>query len=253
MQKAVTFLAVSLFFGVLSAESRDASEILNEIDDMWRGKSSYALFTMKVKTANYTRSMTMRAWSSGKEKTLVRILAPVKEKGSATLKSGNNIYTYLPKTDRTIKLTSGMMMGAWMGSHFTNDDLVKESRLQDDYNVVIGFEGERDGESVIEFSLTPKPDAPVVWGKIVIEAFLLKDGGYYLPLKERFYDEDMEVVRTMTFSGLKELGGRKLQTIMRVIPADEPDEFTEVIYETLEFNEEIPDSFFSLSGLRRMK
>ena len=145
-----------------------AKEILRHIDDLWRGASSYGIFSMQVKTAHYTRNMRMEAWSKGKEKTLVRILEPLKEKGTASLKSGNSIYSYLPRTDRTIRLTSGMMMGSWMGSHFTNDDLVKESRMEEDYHVTISYEGVRNGRKIIEFQLTPKPDAAVVWGKVVL-------------------------------------------------------------------------------------
>lgn len=144
------------------------SEILNIVDDLWRGESSYAVVTMRVKTEHYTRTMRMEGWSKGKEKTLFHVLEPLREKGTKTLKSDNHIYTYLPKTDRTIRLTSGMMMGAWMGSHLTNDDLVKEARLEEDYTASISFEGVRDGQNIIEFTLIPKPDAPVVWGKLVL-------------------------------------------------------------------------------------
>ncbi|MDH5485320.1 MAG: outer membrane lipoprotein-sorting protein, partial [Gammaproteobacteria bacterium] len=136
--------------------SQRANQILRQIDDMWRGDSSYAVIHMRVKTAHYERNMTMHGWSKGTEKSLVRIVAPLKEKDTATLKSGNRIFTYLPKTDRTIRLTSGMMMGSWMGSHFTNDDLVKESRREEDFDALISFEGERDSRKIIEFSLIPK-------------------------------------------------------------------------------------------------
>ncbi len=131
----------------LSAETKNptewAKEILRKIDDLWRGDSSHGILTMKVQTKNYTRTLRMEGWSKGKENSLVKIISPLKERGTATLKSDSTIYTYLPKTDRTIRLTSGMMMGSWMGSHFTNDDLVKDSRLEDDFDPTISFEGER--------------------------------------------------------------------------------------------------------------
>jgi len=224
-----------------------AKEILRQIDDMWRGTSSHSVLTMQVKTANYTRDMRMEGWSQGKEKTLVRILAPLKEKGTATLKSGNDIYSYLPKTDRTIKLTSGMMMGSWMGSHFTNDDLVKDSRMEEDYEPSISFEGKRDGRDIIEFTLIPKPDAPVVWGKIV--AIVLADG--YMPVKYFYYDEDMNITRTMNFSRFEMLAGKIRPKVMRVVPADKPDEYTELVYEELELDISLADEFFSISSLKR--
>jgi hypothetical protein len=230
------------------ADDRDrTSRILNTVDDLWRGSSSYAVVTMQVKTEHYTRSMRMEGWSKGKEKTLFRVLEPLREKGTMTLKSGNHIYTYLPKTDRTIRLTSGMMMGSWMGSHLTNDDLVKEARLEEDYDATISFEGTRDGRNIIEFTLTPKPEAPVVWGKLLL--MILADG--YTPLVERYYDEDMELARTFTFTDMKQLGGRERPAVLRVVPADKPDEFTEFIYEQLELNIPVSDAMFSKASLKR--
>jgi outer membrane lipoprotein-sorting protein len=222
-------------------------ELLDRIDDMWRGDSSEAKFSMKVKTANYERSMVMRGWSKGKDRTLIRMLAPLKEKGSATLKSGETIYTYLPKTDRTIRLTSGMMGGSWMGSHFTNDDLVKESRLRDDYDPKITFQGERKGKGVIEIALIPKPDAAVVWGKIVT----IVDAKTLLPVESLYYDEDMKVTRRATFTDTGKLGGRSVPTVMTIIPEDKPKEFTRITYEKLELNVDISDNFFSVSRLKR--
>jgi len=236
-------------FGQADDESvKKAKEILRQLDDLWRGTSSHSILSMTVKTAHYTREMQMEGWSKGKNKTLVRILSPLKDKGAATLKSGNEIFSYLPKTDRTIRLTSGMMMGSWMGSHFTNDDLVKESRMDQDYNPSITFEGMRDGQDVMEFTLIPKSDAAVVWGKIVA-VILTKD---YMPVKYTYYDEDMKVARTMTFSRYEMLAGRIRPKVMRVVPADKPEEYTELVYDKLELNVELDDDFFSLSSLKRM-
>ena len=233
-------------YGAETGKER-AKKILREVDDMWRGKSSHVNFSMKVKTANYTRSLTMEGWSKGKEKTLMRITAPLKEKGTVSLKSGNSIYTYLPKTDRTIRLTSGMMMGSWMGSHFTNDDLVKESRMDEDYIPEITFEGERDGLKIIEFTLIPKPDAAVVWGKLILT--ITADD--YIPIIEFYYDEDMTMVRTMRFSGIRVMGGRKLASVLRIVPEDKPGEYTELVYNEMEFDIDLKDSFFSIARLKR--
>jgi outer membrane lipoprotein-sorting protein len=243
----ILLLTPAVSWAETSIEKERISEILATVDDLWRGKSSYAVTTMRVKTEHYTRTMRMEGWSKGKEKTLFKVLEPLREKGTVTLKSGNHIYTYLPKTDRTIRLTSGMMMGAWMGSHLTNDDLVKEARLEEDYDASISFEGERDGQEVIEFTLTPKPDAPVVWGKLTLT--ILADS--YTPVVEFYYDEDMQLARTFTFTDMKMLGGRMRPAVLRVVPADKPDEHTEFVYEKLEFNVEVSDRLFSKSSLKR--
>ncbi len=225
-----------------------AYEVLEIIDDLWRSDSSEAQLQMEVKTKHYTRTMTMESWTKGKDKSLVRIVMPLKEKGTVSLKNGNTMYTYLPKTDRVIRLTTGMMMGSWMGSHFTNDDLVKESRLSEDYIPEITYEGKRDGLDIIEFALLPKPDAPVVWGKIVITVHAHD----YLPIKSLYYDEDMALARTLTFADIKEMGGRTIPAVMHMVPTDKPEEYTELVYKQIEFDVDIQESLFSLMQLRRM-
>ncbi len=242
-----TLVNSAVFAQQTDVNKEQALEILRQVDDLWRGTSSRAVFTMQVKTAHYSRKMRMQAWSQGKDKTLVRISAPLKEKGTATLKSGKNIYTYLPRTDRTIRLTSGMMMGSWMGSHFTNDDLIKESRMELDYEPKISFQGKRDAKDIIEFTLIPKPEAAVVWGKVVLTVF----GDGYLPLKQIYYDEDMVIARTMSFGKLKSLAGKLRPSTMRVVPADKPKEYTEIVYEQLDLNIKLAEAFFSLSSLKK--
>jgi outer membrane lipoprotein-sorting protein len=244
---AVVLMASAAVGPAFAAEPADVADYLNEIDDMWRGKSSKATVAMNVKTAHYSRSMKMRVWSKGKEKSLIRIERPLKEKGTATLKSKDNIYTYLPKTDRTVRLSSGMMMGSWMGSHFTNDDLVKNSRLLDDFTAQVVAQRTVDGRRHVEIQLTPKEDAAVVWGKIITTF----DTELRVPVKHVYYDEDGEVVRTMVFSNSKKVEGKLRPMKLRVIPADSPNEYTEIIYEKISFDEDIADSFFSLGRLKR--
>ena len=146
----------------------DGLEILRQVDDMWRGNSSAGLMTMKIKTAHWERTLKMKGYSKGKDLSLMRIVYPKSEAGTGTLKVDENIWNYLPKTRRVMKIPSSMMMGSWMGSHFTNDDLVKESRLEDDYDFELVNRTGEDGTAMYEITLLPKPEAAVVWGKIVI-------------------------------------------------------------------------------------
>lgn len=230
-----------------SPDEQEARAILLEIDDLWRATSSQGMVRMEVKTANYTRTMRMEIWSKGKDKSLVRIVSPLKEKDTASLKTGNALYTYLPKTDRTIRLTSSMMMSSWMGSHFTNDDLVKESRLSEDYDPRISFKGKREGREIIEFTLSPRQDAAVVWERIVMS--VTAQG--HLPLLATYYDEDNALARTIYFSEVKNMGGRLLPAVLKVMPADKPGEHTELVYESMRFDLDLPESLFSLLELRR--
>jgi hypothetical protein len=230
----------------LAAALETPREIIDRVDRLLRGESSHGTATMEIVTEHWSRSLEMELWSLGTDYSLVRILSPAKEAGTATLKAGNDIWNYLPKVDRTIKIPASMMMGSWMGSHFTNDDLVKESRLVDDYDIEIGFEGERGGEDVWEFVLTPKPEAPVVWGRIEYEV-RKKD---LLPTWARYYDEDGGLVRTLSFSDFRSFDGRVVPTLTDMRPADQPSERTTVRYEGLDFGVEIDESFFSLRNLK---
>ena len=201
---------------------------------------------MEVVTEHWERSFTLEIWSLGTEHALVRVTAPRKDAGTATLKAGENIWNYLPRVDRAIKVPASLMMGAWMGSHFTNDDWVKESRLIDDYDIDIGYEGDRDGVEVWEFRLSPKPEAAVVWDRIdyqVRKADLMPTWAYY-------FDEDGARVRTVTFGDYRVTGGRLVPMLTEVIPDDEPGERTVVRYQELEFDIEIGESAFSLHALR---
>ncbi|MHC4769273.1 MAG: outer membrane lipoprotein-sorting protein [Planctomycetota bacterium] len=224
----------------------DATEIVDCVDRIMRGESSRGISTMEVVTENWSRAMEMQVWSLGTDHTLVRILSPRKDAGTATLKAGSEIWNYLPRVDRTIKIPASLMSASWMGSHFTNDDLVKESRLIEDYEITLAFEGDRDGVEVWEFDLVPRPEAPVVWGRI---AYQVRKSDT-MPVYARYYDEDGEVVRTMTFFDYRELGGRLIPAAMRVVPEDKPDEFTEVRYSELEFDVDLDEEYFSLRRLR---
>jgi outer membrane lipoprotein-sorting protein len=249
--RILVFILVGLFSISLFAQEETkkitAQELLDRVDDVYRGESSKGKMTMKVVTKHWTREMKIEFWGKGKEKSLFRILSPKKEKGTATLKSGDNIYNFLPKVKRTIKVPSSMMGGSWMGSHFTNDDLVKESRMADDYDFEASFEGKRDGIEVIDITCIPKAEAAVVWGKIVVTVRKTDN----LPTQILYYNEDMELVRTMTFSNIKKMGDRLLPTVMKVVPTDKPNELTQVSYSKIEFDIDIKDSFFSLRSLQK--
>ena len=234
-------------FGPRPAHTQSAREIIDQVDRLMRGDASIARFTMDIRTENWDRSLTLRAWSLGTEHALIRVESPQREAGTATLRADQEVWNYLPRVDRTIKVPSSMMMGSWMGSHFTNDDLVKESRLVDDYEIEIAFEGEREGVEVWEFLLVPLPEAPVVWGKIRYE--VRKED--FMPTWARYYDESDQIVRTMTWSEIRLMGSRLVPAVMTMQPADKPGETTVVRYHELDFDVDLDEGFFSLRNLRR--
>jgi outer membrane lipoprotein-sorting protein len=222
-------------------------ELLNTTDDIQRGESSEAVMVMDVKTKRFERSMKMRALSKGTENSLVTILEPAKDAGTTTLKVGDNLWNYLPKVDRTMKIPAGMMGGSWMGSHFSNDDLVKQSRMSEDYTAELKSEPTDEAPDtnwVIE--LTPTPDAPVVWGKVVVTVLPEK-----VPLSIEYFDEKGQLQRTLSFSDVQEVDGRQVPMTMMLTPQDKEGEFTKISYEKLDFGVEISDKQFTLQALKR--
>ena len=223
--------------------------VMRQVDDMYRGQKSHGTMRMEVKTKHWTRSMLLESWSLGEEYSLVRILEPKKERGTATLKAKQDLFTYLNKTGRTVKITSGMMGGAWMGSHFSNDDLVKGSRLSDDYTIKTTFTGKRGAEPVHVFTLTPKPNAPVVWGRIEIT---IRQGDL-APLEQAFFDEDGNKSRVLTFSGHSEVPGRLLARHMEMRPLDKPGEYTKISFENIDFTANLDKGFFTIQKLKSLR
>ena len=222
--------------------AQDAQEIIKKTEQALRGKSSIGEMEMIVVKKEWTRKLRLKFWEKGKEKSVVVILAPAKEKGIATLKIGNNVWNYLPSIERTIKLPPSMMSQSWMGSHFTNDDLVRESSLERDYNARLI---KQDNEKYY-LELIPKPDATVVWGKIKAEI----DKKTYLPLKAYYYDERGEKIRSLVYSDIRKTGNRYFPFLWILYPEKKPGEKTEMRVINIKFDVPIPDRIFSLRYLK---
>ncbi|TVQ92106.1 MAG: outer membrane lipoprotein-sorting protein [Deltaproteobacteria bacterium] len=239
----VPFLVLAL--GMASEPEPTVEELLRGTDDLTRGSQSTGRAEMHVKTRRYERTVVMDMWSKGTDRTLVRIVSPARDAGITTLKVEDNLWNYLPRTDRTVRVPAGMMSGSWMGSHVTNDDLVNDSRLSEDYTYTVKERPEGDdGRWVIE--LSPTESAAVVWGKVVATL-----GADRLPREIRYYDGRDALVRTMTWSDVKDFGDRRIPSRFRVQPADQPEEFTEFRYLKLDFETPVPDRTFSLQSLKR--
>lgn len=225
-----------------------AEYLLRRIDNLHRGDSSHGTLTMFVKNERWERSMTLEVWSLGEDYSLIRILEPKKERGSATLKAQRDLFTYLSKTGRTIKISGASMGGSWMGSHFTNDDLVRETRLDRDFDHVVKDGPLIDGQPTWAVILTPKRNVPVVWGRI--DVMVRKSD--FLPAGQLFYTEDLKPIRKMEFFDVKTMGGREIATRLRMTPLDKAGEYTEIRYSKLEFGIDVDPSFFSVSQLKTL-
>jgi outer membrane lipoprotein-sorting protein len=241
-----TFLAVLLFIpSILSAQS--GKEIIERVDQNMRGESSYAEMTMTIERPRYTRDVSMRAWSLGTDYSLIKITEPARDEGTAYLKRDNEIWNYVPNIDRTIKMPPSMMSQSWMGSDFTNDDLVRESSVIEDYEHSILREETYMGRDCWVLELIPKPEAPVVWGKV----WVWVDKQEYIELRIENYDQRNELASTIELTDIQVMGGRTLPATMILTPADKPDHKTILEYEEIEFNVDVNTSFFSLQNMRR--
>jgi outer membrane lipoprotein-sorting protein len=222
-----------------------APETLNrKMDLLYRATTSKGRMTMKVVTPNYERTLSMEVLSRGQEDTLIRIRSPRKERGISTLKRGTEMWNYLPKIRKTIRIPPSMMMGSWMGSDFTNDDLVKQSSWENDYTVTWA-EGAQAGQLCVRS--VPREGAVVNWSR-VIGCF---DAKTHIPLTMSFYDEKNREVRRLTYSDVKNLGGRMVPTKMTLIPLLKKGNKTVVVYDEMAFDLALPDNTFTLTNLRR--
>ncbi len=241
---------ISLWGGAtLEAQDLSATEIIERTDQKMRGSSSKAQLRMTIVRPSWSREIRMKSWSKGNEFALILVTQPAREKGTAYLKRHNEIWNWQPTIDRVIKLPPSMMSQSWMGSDFTNDDLIEQSSIVTDYEHRHDGLDTIDGRNCYRIELIPKEGAPVVWGRVL--TWIEREE--FIELKTEFYDEDDYLVNTMYGKAIKELGGRTLPSVLEVIPSDEEGHKTIVEYLELEFDIPIEDEFFSVRNMKRVR
>ena len=227
----------------------DLEALIKEISDLYRAESSIARMELVITTPRRTRSLEMKTWTRGEERALIVIEAPPREKGMATLKVERNLWNYLPRINRTIRIPPSMMLASWMGSDFSNDDLVRESSLYKDYTYTLRGRSEDPAGWVVDFEA--KPDIVGLWKRI--EFVITTDP--VLPVRARYYDRKDRLSRTMRWSEVREFDGRSVPARMTLVPEDEKKKGhrTELLYLEIRFNPDVPDDTFSLSRLERKR
>ncbi|MCZ0922010.1 outer membrane lipoprotein-sorting protein [Vibrio diabolicus] len=247
MYKTFCVLACVLLSSFSYAES--AFDIVQKSDQAMRGKSSYSEATMKIVRPDWSRSMTMKSWTKGTELSLVLVTAPAKDKGSASLKRHREMWNWVPSIERVIKIAPSMLSQSWMGSDFTNDDLINQSSIVVDYQHQLLPSETFDGDKVWVIDALAKPDAPVVWSKVrlwISQTSLLQR-------KVEFYDEFDELVNVLTTYDVKTLGGRDVATRMEMQPIDKPGNKTVLITHEAQFDFDIDDDFFSQQQMKALR
>ncbi|HHH49488.1 MAG TPA: outer membrane lipoprotein-sorting protein [Saprospiraceae bacterium] len=246
---ALCFTAVGFVLTSFTNGDLTALEIVKKADQKLKGVTAQGEIKMTIVRPSWTREVTMKTWSKGDDYSLTLITGPARDKGTAFLKRKKEIWNWQPTIDRVIKLPPSMMMQSWMGSDFTNDDLVKQSSIVVDYEHSLLGEEELEGRMCYKIQLIPKEESSVVWGKIIL--WISKKE--FLELKTEFYDEDDYLVNTMLGKDVKELGGKLLPAKLEIIPADEEGNKTVIDQLWIKFDEPIKDSFFSVQSLKRLR
>jgi outer membrane lipoprotein-sorting protein len=241
-----------LFFLTLllsTSYTQDAKEIVKKADELMRSKSSYSELEMTIEKPNWSRTIAMKVWALEPDYAIIYITSPARDRGTVTLKRKNEVWNWLPSAQRVIKIPPSMMLQSWMGSDFTNDDLVRQSSIVNDYNHNLVGEEEISGYKCYKIEMIPKPEAGVVWGKIL--TWISKDK--YLQVKADYYDEDGYLVKSFVGSEEKKMGGRDILTHWEMIPVDKPGNKTVMDYTEIKFNYPVGVSFFSEQNMKRVR
>jgi len=238
-----------LFLLTSISYSQDASKIVKRANDNSLGITSQGISKMTIERPDWSREVEMKSWSKGQDYYLIYITSPARDKGQVFLKRKMELWNWMPSIGRMIKLPPSMMMQSWMGSDFTNDDLLKQSSIVEDYIHEIIDEEKIEDYDCWKIKLIPKPDAAVVWGKIIL--WIAKEN--YLELKVEYFDETEELVNTMIGSKVKNIGDRFIPTKLEMMPTDKPGNKTIFEYIEIEFDKKIDDRFFSKQNMKRIK
>ncbi len=243
-------LALACFLIAIPSFAIDATEIVRKAEDLLRGRTSYFEMEMTIVKPDWSRTMGMKAWGLEPHYALVYLTEPARDKGTVTLKRGGEIWNWIPAVQKEIKIPPSMMLQSWMGSDFTNDDLVRESSVVDDYTHQLLGTDNLAGYPCWRILMIPKPEAGVVWGKIIV--WISKEE--YFELRADYYSEEGDLVKTFVGSNVRTIGGRTIPTHWEMIPVDKPGNKTVLDYMNAMFNpKNINEAFFSQQNMRKVR
>jgi outer membrane lipoprotein-sorting protein len=242
-------ISVTLVFSASIAFSQDATEIVKKAYEKERGTSSLGEMTVSIIRPTWNRTIKIKTWGKGLDYSLTLITYPAKEKGQTFLKRKNELWSWSPTINRMVKLPPSMMSQGWMGSDYTNDDILKESSIVQDYTHKLLGSETLEGYDCYKIELTPKESSNIVWGKLY--KWISKSG--YLQLKTEYYDEDGYKVKSDIGKNIKTLGGRTLPSMVEIIPEGEPGKKTVVEINSIQFDIKIEDSFFSQQNMQNIR
>ncbi|TWI79281.1 outer membrane lipoprotein-sorting protein [Lacibacter cauensis] len=229
--------------------AQTAAEIVQKADAKMRGKTAIVEISIKTIRPGWSRSMDAKAWTKGTDYSLILVQAPAKDKGIVFLKRKKEVWNWMPSLERTIKLPPSMMSQSWMGTDFTNDDLVKESSVVNDYDHTLLGDTVISGRNCYIIRMIPKATAAVVWGKLIV----CIDKTDFLELHTRFYDEEGVLINIMNGYDIKLMDGRLIPTRFEMIPVEKRNHKTEMIYRSVQFDRSIEDGFFTTEKMKTIR
>ena len=239
------FLVTINFFSVF-LNAQTAREIVLKADEKMRGNTSHGEIIIRTIRPSWSREMVVKTWMKGTDLAMILVQSPAKDKGIVFLKRKKEVWNWMPTLEKTIKLPPSMMSQSWMGTDFTNDDLVKESSIVNDYDHIIIGDTVIDSRTCYIIQMLPKSEAAVVWGKLIV----CIDKKDMLELHTRFYDEDGSLINTMNAYDVKVMDGRLIPTRFEMIPEHKKNQKTEMIYKDIQYNRVIRDDFFTTERMK---
>ncbi len=249
MKIIILSIALTLSISIAGySQELTGKQVIEKADALQRGETNEGEMSMTIIRPKWERTITMKSWSKGTEYSMTYITSPVKDKGQVFLKRKSEMWNWVPTINRMIKLPPSMMSQGWMGSDYSNDDILKESSIVVDYNHKIVGDDIIAGLECYKIELIPKEDAAVVWGKVY--KWISKNE--FWQLKTEYYDEDDDLIRTEIASEIKQFSDRKLPSKLEIIPADKPNQRTVVNIISSKFNVKLDDGFFSQQNMKRV-
>ncbi len=234
---------------VLAQSGVSAEEIIKKADEKVRGKTNHSQMKMEIIRPTWQRDISFKAWGRGLDYSMTYITSPARDKGQVFMKRETEMWNWMPTIGRMIKIPASMMSQGWMGSDYTNDDILKESSMVVDYTHTLLSEEVIEGHDCYKIQMIPKDEAAVIWGKV--HKWITKDE--YIQLRSEYFDEDGDLVKSDFGYDIKSMDGRLIPTRIEIVPADEEGKKTVLYITEIKFDIELPETFFSQQNMKRIR
>ena len=243
--KHLMILFVMIFsISVFAQPSPD--EIIKKVDKHLISDSQIATSKMIIHGRRGSRTVEAKSWQRNINDSFTEYLAPAREKGTKMLKLGDQLWTYTPSTDRTILISGHMLRQSVMGSDLSYEDMMEDPLLQNMYNAKIVGEDKVLDRPVWILELKSKKsnisyDSRKLW----------VDQQRYIPLKEELYAKSGKLLKQIDIHKVENIEGRWVATSLTYKDVLKDGDGTELIIESISFNEKIADYIFSKAALRK--